>query len=229
MFELSMQVSINSLRLLCLLLCVSSLFACKKIVQPPASEVAPPFKNIYINGTVSLNLYDGTENTVTEAIGYSIKPIIQNNALVITGWGNISLKIKECDTIYINDNSIVNGANSTRLGHVAFKISEVTSFTASNVNLTDSVDVVVGGSGTYTFSGTTNKLNVYMNSNGLFSGNGLISKKCKATINNTGDANVFVSDTLRGIINGDGNINYMGNPATVIPVLISGNGQLIKK
>lgn len=232
-FNFQMQVSVISFKQLLLLLGICSLFACKKIIQPPVSDVTPPFKNVYINGTVSLNIYDGNENTVTEAIGYSINPTIQDNALIITGWGNINLKIKQCDTIFINDNSIVNGVNSTKLRHVTFKISDVTSFTANSVSLTDSIDVIVGGSGTYTFSGTTNKLNVFINSSGVFSGSvkgsEMISKKCMTRINSTGDANVFVSDTLTGIINGDGNINYMGNPSTVIPILISGNGQLIKK
>ncbi len=230
---LKMNTRVSYQKVLIIVICISCLCACQKIVQPPESELTAPFKNIYVNGTVTLNIYDGNENAVTEAIGYSIKPTIQNNALMITGWGNISLKIKECDTIFINDNSIVSGVNSTKLGHVTFKISDVTSFTASYVSLTDSIDVVVNGSGTYTFSGTTNKLNVYMNSTGQFSGNvpgnSLISKNCKARINSTGNTDVFVSDTLTGIINGDGDINYSGDPKKVIPVVISGNGQLIKK
>jgi len=209
--------------------CVGCFHSCKKIVQPPPSELTTPFKNIYINGTVSLNLYDGSENMVTEAIGYSIKPTIQDNSLYVTGWGNLSVKIKECDTIFINENSIVSGYNAAKLSHLVFKVNDVTSFSANYVNLTDSVDILLDGSGTYTFSGVTNRVNVYMNGTGAFSGTGLYSKNCKATINNSGSADVTVSDTLTGIINGNGNINYYGDPKLVKPVFISGTGQLIKK
>lgn len=207
---------------------MGSFYSCKKIVQPPESELPSSFKNIYINGTAYLNISEGTENVVTEASGYSIKAMILDSSLIITGWGNVNLKMKECDTIFVNDNSIINGLGSTKCKHVTLKIGDVPSLAVNNINLADSMDVILNGKGTYTFSGITNKLNVYVNADGSFSGYNLVTKNCKARINSNGNAEVFVSDTLTGIINGDGTIYYKGNPSFVMPVIISGNGQLIK-
>ena len=53
----------------------------------------------------------------------------------------------------------------------------------------------------------------------------LISKSATITINGSGDAEVFASDSINAKINGAGNIEYFGNPENVDSI-INGSGDI---
>jgi|SRR3954463_14317998 len=206
-----------------------SVYSCQKIKDPPLSELptSPDFKNISIDGTVSINIISGAINEVADVSNVSVVLTIMKNTLIVGGYGTLTLKINRCDTVFVNANSIFNASNAD-LERIVF-ICNKGSIAANNVIASNSIDVISNNLFINTFSGSTKKLNLSINSTALFSGYSLITKNATVRINNSGDAEVYASDSLSATINGSGDIYYKGNPPTVVPVFISGNGKIIQK
>jgi hypothetical protein len=212
-----------------MLLFLMSVYSCQKIKQPPASQTPVPseFKNIAINGTVNLTLIGGSANEVAEVSGEAVGMTIVNNTLNVSGYGTISLRINSCDTIFVNANSIVN-SSVPDFKHIVF-ICNTGSISANDIKASDSIHVISNNLFINSISGSTKKLNLNIKSTALFAGYGLIAKNANVYVNSSGDTQVTVTDTLRATINGNGDVYYKGNPPMVIPVVLSGSGQIIPK
>jgi hypothetical protein len=86
----------------------------------------------------------------------------------------------------------------------------------------------LSGSGDLTAAGKLDMLAVVVNGSGQADLSGLAAEKASATINGSGDATVRPRDSLAAIINGSGNISYVGDGARVTSV-IHGSGQVEKQ
>ncbi|HET6227555.1 MAG TPA: DUF2807 domain-containing protein [Bacteroidia bacterium] len=216
----------NSIVFFTFLMCI---YSCQKIKQPPASQTPLPsdFKNISINGTVNISLSAGSANEVADVSSSNVEMTIIKNTLNVSGYGTLSLRINKCDTIFVNANSIVN-SSVPDFKHIVF-MCNTGSISANDIAASDSINVNSNNLFINSISGATKKLILNMNSTALFAGYGLNSKNAIVNVNNSGDAQVTVTDTLRATINGSGDIYYKGNPAMVIPVFVSGKGQIIPK
>jgi len=84
----------------------------------------------------------------------------------------------------------------------------------------DNLSLNISGSGDITANGEVQTLIAKI------SGSGLISKSATITINGSGDAKIWASDSISAQINGSGDIEYSGNPINV-KSKINGSGDII--
>ena len=89
----------------------------------------------------------------------------------------------------------------------------------------DNLSLNISGSGNITGNGEVETLVVKINGSGNLMSKEIKSKSATITINGSGDAEVFASDSISAKINGSGNIEYFGNPENVDSI-INGSGDI---
>ncbi len=124
-------------------------------------------------------------------------PVISGGTVEMSGSGSIRLAsgaVLESSRLDLR----LNGSGDIEL---AVSASDIT----ANIN----------GSGDIRASGSTKGLKVSINGSGSFDGFDLASSTVEVSIFGSGDANVDVSQSLTGSVNGSGDVTYSGSPATV--------------
>lgn len=88
-------------------------------------------------------------------------------------------------------------------------------------------DLVVGlpGSGEITVNGTAETVNINLPGSGNIFCNGLKARSVTASLNGSGNIDVFASESLDANILGSGNIHYAGNP-TNVSKKVTGSGSI---
>lgn len=90
------------------------------------------------------------------------------------------------------------------------------------------MDVDIVGSGNIQLKGSAHALDLNIDGSGNFIGKAYPVALCDVRIGGSGNADVFVTDTLNAYISGSGNINYWGNPKQVNKS-IDGSGNITGK
>lgn len=107
---------------------------------------------------------------------------------------------------------VFGGVASGNSGHIGLNGS-------GNVDLYYEVpkrmDVDIVGSGNVQLKGSAHALDLNIDGSGNFNGKAYPVALCDVRIEGSGNADVFVTDTLNAYISGSGNINYWGNPKQV--------------
>ncbi|MBA3704944.1 MAG: DUF2807 domain-containing protein [Bacteroidetes bacterium] len=200
------------------------LTGCTKKTNPTPTSVS--FKNVSINGSCNVTLMSGAANKLGTASPGIITFTI-GNTLMINGAGNVSVIIGNIDTLFSNGMSNINNPAVLNLKNIVIACNGASDSLSLSINASDSINVIVNGSGKYKFTGNTPKLNVVSNGLGCFSGYSLHSTNSNVTINGDGNSEVYVTQTLNAFINANGTLYYKGNPVKVNPYII-GTGKLIK-
>lgn len=87
--------------------------------------------------------------------------------------------------------------------------------------------VLISGSGNVKMSGTSNNTSLEVDGSGDIIMNEMISKRVTASINGSGDMKINVTEYFKAIINGSGDIGYIGNPTT-FETKVNGSGDIYK-
>jgi hypothetical protein len=88
----------------------------------------------------------------------------------------------------------------------------------------DSLEVEVSGSADFNLSGRADTQRLKVSGSADYAAEGLISRDADIQISGSGDAEVFVLDTLRVRISGSGDVGYIGSPR--IDQQVSGSGDV---
>lgn len=89
----------------------------------------------------------------------------------------------------------------------------------------DDINARISGSGKINMEGIGDQLDLDVSGSGDLTAFGLTLRTADITISGSGDAEVFVTDTLLVRISGSGDVFYKGNPS--VDVSISGSGRVV--
>ena len=92
---------------------------------------------------------------------------------------------------------------------------------------TDSLKIVIGGSGDMTLNGAAERSEVLLAGSGSYRADGLQSKDVKIQIMGSGDAVLAASEKLDATLVGSGSVEYVGNP--VVSTQTIGSGSVKKR
>lgn len=95
-----------------------------------------------------------------------------------------------------------------------------------NLN-TESLKVLISGSGNIKMSGSCNIASLEVDGSGDIIFNEMESKRVTASINGSGDMKINVTEYFKAVINGSGDIGYIGNPST-FETKVNGSGEIYK-
>ncbi|MGQ0827281.1 MAG: GIN domain-containing protein [Bacteroidota bacterium] len=230
-----MKTKINLLRLFLLTGTIAWTGCAKDNPTPnpnptPISQLPPvavqPFYNIVITGLCKVNLVAGAMNHVDTANGAGFVNIV-GKTLFVTGAGEITISVKELDSLVANGASFISSINTVNLDHPVI-IGNAFSQINMKIAAKDSIIAISNGLGPYIFSGTTPQLHLWANGVGFFKAFDLISEDCTVTMIGAGESEVYASKSLIATIAGLGTVYYKGNPPSVTPYMF-GLGFLVKK
>jgi hypothetical protein len=87
-------------------------------------------------------------------------------------------------------------------------------------------NVEIDGSGDVNISGTSSVTSLKIEGSGDIKASGLIQKKCNTVINGSGEIHTQFTESLTGVINGSGDIYFIGSKDNV-DITINGSGSVI--
>jgi len=153
-------------------------------------NVLPNIKTSVNNNVLNIDRVNYTV-VPTKTVKYYLT--VKNlNSITYSGGGKIQSNGLKTDSLTIN----INGAAEGNL-------------TDLNVN---SLKIIITGAGRLFLSGTANNQDISISGAGEYNANGLTSKTASITITGAGKGTVKVSNSLKAIVNGAGDISYIGNP-----------------
>ena len=174
------------------------------------------FSSINLIGGIDVNIkfsdkYNCTVVSDENLIPY-IKTEVVNNNLQIS----INKNYSSIEGIEVNVN--------------APEYDEVSISGSGDINIidfkNDNLSLNISGSGDITANGEVQTLIAKISGSGDIISAELISKSATITINGSGEAKIWASDSISAQINGSGNIEYYGNPINV-KSKINGSGDII--
>ena len=173
------------------------------------------FSSINLIGGIDVNIkfsdkYNCTVVSDENLIPY-IKTEVVNNNLQIS----INKNYSSIEGIEVN----VNAPEYDKVSISGSGDINILDFKNNNLSLN------ISGSGNITGNGEVETLVVKINGSGNLMSKEIKSKFATITINGSGDAEVFASDSISAKINGSGNIKYFGNPENVDSI-INGSGDI---
>ncbi|MGZ7068857.1 MAG: head GIN domain-containing protein [Methanobacterium sp.] len=195
------------------------------------------FNQIDFNGAGELIITQGDKESVTvqadDNLMNNIKTNVNNNKLTISFDNNmpvptqpvkIYVTVKDLNSINVTGTGLVKSDNLNVNG-LTLTINGAGNSTLNNLNA-QTLNITLSGAGTITTSGNVNEQNMQISGAGEYNAGNLTSKIATVTINGGGKSTVKVSDTLNAIINGAGQISYIGSPK--VTQQISGVGNVNK-
>ncbi|MGZ7047016.1 MAG: head GIN domain-containing protein [Methanobacterium sp.] len=195
------------------------------------------FNQIDFNGAGELIITQGDKESVTvqadDNLMNNIKTSVNNNKLTISFDNNmpvptqpvkIYVTVKDLNSINVTGTGLVKSDNLNVNG-LTLTINGAGNSTLNNLNA-QTLNITLSGAGTITTSGNVNEQNMQISGAGEYNAGNLTSKIATVTINGGGKSTVKVSDTLNAIINGAGQISYIGSPK--VTQQISGVGNVNK-
>ncbi len=180
------------------------------------------FNQVVLGGTGTLIITQGNnESLVIEAednVGPNITTSVNNNQLTITQNKTpiptkpvkYYLTVKDLNQIQIDGaGQIQSDTLNTNNLTVIINGAGQSSMTNLNVVL---LNIVINGAGRLNIGGTATNQTIKILGAGNYTANNLTSKTASITIDGGGNAIVKVSDLLNVVVNGAGDISYIGNP-----------------
>lgn len=179
------------------------------------------FNKVDLKGSGNLYIEQGEEESLTirttkniisyittEVSGNILKiGIEQRGTIVPVGVANYYLTVKDLDVITV--------AGSMNVSSSQFD--------------TDSLEVIISGSGDVNLTGRVRNQVVLMSGSGNYLAKDFKSTQCVIEITGSGNSEVNVTDSLNVIISGSGNVSYIGNPSVDKDITGSGNVKSITK
>ena len=173
------------------------------------------FTSIILLGSIDVNIKTSESNNCVVVADDNLIPYIKTE--VVNNKLNISL-----NESYSSEEKLVVNINTPNYDEVSLSGS-------GNINILDfknnNLSLNISGSGNITGNGEVETLVVKINGSGNLMSKEIKSKSATITINCSGDAEVFASDSISAKINGSGNIEYFGNPENVDSI-INGSGDI---
>ncbi|MGZ7048508.1 MAG: head GIN domain-containing protein [Methanobacterium sp.] len=195
------------------------------------------FNQIDFNGAGELIITQGDKESVTvqadDNLMNNIKTSVNNNKLTISFDNNmpvptqpvkIYVTVKDLNSINVTGSGLVKSDN-LNVNSLILTINGAGNSTLNNLNA-QTLNITLSGAGTIKTSGNVNEQNMQISGAGEYNAGNLTSKIATVTINGGGKSTVKVSDTLNAIINGAGQISYIGSPK--VTQQISGVGNVNK-
>ena len=195
------------------------------------------YNEIKVVGFMDVKLENGAEGTITVTTDENIQEYIviesKNGVLTIKVKNNVNIQTKKGLHITVPFKEL-GKVSLTGSGDVL--TSDVIKSEAFETELTGSGDVIlevdattidakITGSGDLKLSGKTTELEVKVTGSGDFSGKGLTAQNTQVYVSGSGDAIVYASKSLKARVNGSGDINYYGNPAST-DTKVMGSGDI---
>ena len=200
------------------------------------SKVLESFTDINISIPANIKLVIGGEPKISikacESYIHAIGISVSNNKLLIDGDVcnaknndiEITISTTEIEDIKISGGASLYSETPLKPDDLDLRVDG-----SGNISLnvfTNSIDCEINGSSNIIMNGTCKDLDIDINGSGDFKGIGLKSYKAKIKINGSGKASIVVHNRLHATVNGNGEINYSGNPE--ININISGSGKIEK-
>jgi hypothetical protein len=192
------------------------------------------FNQVILSGTGTLIITQGSnESLVIEAednVGSNITPIVNNNELILnqnntpipTKPVKYHLTVKDLNKIQIDGAGQIQSDN-LNTNNLTININGASQGTMNNLNVV-LLTVNINGAGKLNMAGTVANQTIKISGAGNYSAGNLASKNAVINIDGGGNVVVRVSDLLNVIINGAGDISYIGNPQ--INRQITGGGNI---
>ncbi|MDB5393960.1 MAG: hypothetical protein JWM91_1466 [Rhodospirillales bacterium] len=216
-----MKMTIGCLRFPAALLALSLTALTRPALADSETRATEPFHAISFEGSWTVDVVVGKEHSVT------IEGDKDSMALVKTEVtdGQLRIKIDRPWSSFLDRRDL-----GKLTAHIV--VPQLTAFTlqgsgnASVVGLNGgTTEFNISGSGDLTAAGRLDALALVVNGSGQADLSGLVVRKASATINGSGDATVYPGESLAAVINGSGELTYLGDGARVTSV-IHGSGQV---
>ena len=173
------------------------------------------FTSIMLLGSIDVNIKTSESNNCVVVADDNLIPYIKTEVIK----NKLQISLNES---YSSKEKLVVNVNTPNYDEVSLSGS-------GNINILDfknnNLLLNISGSGNIIGNGEVETLVVKINGSGDVMSKEIISKSATITINGSGDAEVFASDSINAKINGAGNIEYFGNPENVDSI-INGSGDI---
>lgn len=187
---------------------------------------ASGFNQIDLNGAGELIITQGNTESLTIQADDNLMPYIKtnvNNDKLTINFNNslplpsqsvkIYLTVKNISTITTSGSGKIY-SNNLKANDLTININGAGESNLNNLNA-NTLKIVISGAGKMTLSGNVNEQNINISGAGEYNAANLSSKITSLSINGAGRGTVRVSDVLNAMINGGGDIKYIGNPKVV--------------
>ena len=176
------------------------------------------FSNVSVNGAYTIFLNCGSAPSLTITGDDNLLPLIKNEVQ------NGTLKIYSARPVSPKIPIVVH--LTTR------SVSQVVSDGASTIHIendsTTSLSLSINGSGNMDAAGSGERAEYTVNGAETFSADEFQAREVAVTINGTGTATVYSSESLEATVVGAGTVSYYGNPGSV-KRNITGVGSIVRK
>lgn len=191
------------------------------------------FNTVVLSGTGTLIITQGNnESLIVEAednIGPNITTSVSNNQLSISQINTPTptkpvkyyLTVKDLNSIQIDGTGQVE-SNSLNTTNLTIKINGAGQSTMTNLKV-DLLTIDINGAGKLNLGGTATNQTIKIAGAGNYNAGNLTSKTASISIDGGGNAVIRASDLLNVIINGAGDISYIGNPQITKQITGAGN------
>ena len=187
------------------------------------SENVSGFNQVSVDGSGTLIITQGNKESVTieaeDNVLPNIKTSVNNNVLNIrhsnytvvpTKPVKYYLTVKDLNAITYSGGGKIQ-SNGLKTDSLTININGAAEGNLTDLNV-NSLKIIITGAGRLFLSGTANNQDISISGAGEYNANGLTSKTASITITGAGKGTVKVSNSLNAIINGAGDIYYIGNP-----------------
>ncbi|HTX61450.1 MAG TPA: head GIN domain-containing protein [Methanobacterium sp.] len=192
------------------------------------------FNQVILSGTGTLIITQGsTESLVIEAednVGPNITAEVNNNELILnqnntpipTKPVKYHLTVRDLNRIQIDGAGQIQ-SDTLNTNNLTIIINGAGQGTMNNLNAV-LLNVIINGAGKLNMAGTATNQTIKISGAGNYSAANLSSRDTTINIDGGGNVVVKVSDLLNVVINGAGDISYIGNPQ--INRQITGGGNI---
>jgi hypothetical protein len=218
-----MKISIGCLRVPALL-ALSLTAMARPAMAESETRATEPFHAISFEGSWTVDVVVGEERSVIIEGDKDILPLVKTE---VTD-GQLRIRIEKPRQHMFGWHEL-----GDLTAHIV--VPELTAFklqgsgNASVVGLKGgTTEFNLSGSGDLTAMGWLDALALVVNGSGQADLSGVTAAKASATVNGSGDATVHPGESLAAMVNGSGNVSYLGDGARVTSV-IHGSGQVEKQ
>jgi hypothetical protein len=212
--------------------CINNPAGSGKIVNE--SRSVSGFNQIDLNGAGELIITQGNSESLTIQADDNLMPFIKtnvnNNKLTIsfdntmpfpTQSLKIYITVKDINSINTSGSGKIT-SNNLKANNLTINVNGAGEGNLNNLNA-QILKIIISGAGKMTLSGNVNEQNINISGAGEYNAGNLTSKITSISINGAGRSTVKVSDILNAMINGGGEIKYIGNPKVTQQINGAGN------
>lgn len=190
------------------------------------------FNQINSNGDMELILTQGNNNSVVvqgdTSLISNIGTSVTNNQLIISNSNynmgskpvKVYITVVDLNAVQIGGSGSITGTDM-KLKNLDLFVSGSGSINMVNI-IAESLKVSNSGSGSITMSGNVQNQDVIISSSGRYNSRDMQSNNANVEIDGSGTAIVNVLNQLNILINGSGQVSYIGNPNIQQQVIGSG-------